>query len=160
MTDPSATLKELLAKHAASPFLFIGSGFSRRYLGLEDWSGLLTRFCSPIRNFGYYNSKANGDLPRTASFMAEDFNEWWWGAADLEESRKTNADKVKSKSDALKVEISNYVSSFSIESARSSEYGQEIADFSKISVDGVITTNWDFLIEELFPDFKVFVGQE
>ena len=24
----------------------------------------------------------------------------------------------------------------------------------------MITTNWDFLLEELFPDFKVFVGQE
>lgn len=160
MADPSTALKELLEKHPAAPFLFIGSGFSRRYLGLEDWSGLLARFCGPIREFGYYSSKADGDLPRAASFMAEDYNEWWWSAAEKAESREVYGEQVQSKSDALKVDISDYIGSFSLETARASAYGQEITSFSEISVDGVITTNWDFLIEELFPDFKVFVGQQ
>ncbi|MNS73889.1 hypothetical protein D3C72_1073440 [compost metagenome] len=160
MTDPTEVLKELLEKHPAAPFLFIGSGSSRRYLGLEDWAGLLSRFCDPIRDYGYYSSKANGDLPQAASFMAEDFNEWWWKAKETLEKRNLHGERVKSKSDALKVEIANYISEFSLENARASEFGEEISSFSDISVDGIITTNWDFLIEELFPDFKVFVGQQ
>lgn len=160
MADPTDVLKELLEKHPAAPFLFVGSGFSRRYLGLEDWAGLLSRFCGPIKEFGYYSSKADGDLPKAASFMAEDYNDWWWSAPETLASRASYGDRVKSKSDALKVEIANYIGSFSLETARASEFGAEIASFSEIAVDGVITTNWDFLIEELFPDFKVFVGQQ
>lgn len=160
MADPTDILKELLAKHPAAPFLFVGSGFSRRYLNLEDWAGLLTRFCAPIRDFGYYSSKADGDLTLAASFMADDYNEWWWAAPETEASRAQHGAQVKSKSDALKIEIAKYIGSFSLETARASEFGAEIASFSDIAVDGVITTNWDFLIEELFPDFKVFVGQQ
>nr|WP_246713654.1 SIR2 family protein [Rhizobium esperanzae] len=29
-----------------------------------------------------------------------------------------------------------------------------------MNVDGIITTNWDLLLEDLFPDYKVFIGQE
>lgn len=160
MTDSTAALKELLDKHPAAPFLFVGSGFSRRYLGLEDWAGLLARFCAPIRNFGYYSAKANGDLPLAASYMASDFNEWWWNADETVESRERNAGRVKTQSDALKVEIAEYMASLSLEGARKSEFSHELAALPESSVDGVITTNWDFLLEELFPDFKVFVGQE
>lgn len=92
--------------------------------------------------------------------MAHDFNEWWWSDADTAHSREHFADQVKGAADALKVEISRHLSKFSIEDARKSEFGSEIAALSKISVDGIITTNWDFFLEELFPEYKVFVGQE
>jgi len=160
MTEPTIALKEMLEKHPAAPFLFVGSGFSRRYLGLEDWAGLLSRFCAPIREFGYYSAKANADLPLAASYMAQDYNEWWWSNPETRESREKYAGVVTNEADALKVEIARYIGSFSLESARDSEFGNELAAFPDASVDGVITTNWDYLLEELFPDFKVFVGQE
>lgn len=160
MTNPTEALKELLEKHVAAPFLFVGSGFSRRYLGLGDWAGLLKRFCEPIRDFGYYSSKANGDLPLAASYMASDYNEWWWSAPEAAERRTAAADSVQDRSDALKHDIAAYMSGFSLEDARGSEFGQEIAAFSEIAVDGIITTNWDYLLEELFPDYRVFTGQQ
>jgi len=160
MPDPAEVLKQILDRHHAAPFLFIGSGFSRRYLGLEDWAGLLTRFCAPIRDFRYYSSKANGDLPLAASYMARDYNEWWWNAAETAESREIFANSIRSQSDALKIEISKYMTNLSLDRALESEFANEIALFSEVSVDGIITTNWDFLLEDLFPDYKVFVGQE
>ena len=159
MTTPTELLAEILAKHPAAPFLFVGSGFSRRYLGLEDWTGLLRRFCAPIRDFGYYASKANGSLPLAASHMANDYNEWWWSSDGAKESREEFAATVKGSADALKVDISRYVGSFTLDDARNSQYGGEIAALSTITVDGIITTNWDRLLEELFPDYKIFVGQ-
>lgn len=160
MPDPTDTLRDIFEKHPAAPFLFIGSGFSRRYLGIEDWSGLLLRFCKPIKDFGYYISKANGDLPQAASFMASDYNEWWWTAPEAHSSRTASAKTVKTRSDALKVDIAAYMAEYSLEDARSSQFGAEIASFSEMAVDGIITTNWDFLLEEIFPDYKVFVGQQ
>lgn len=159
MTDVIKILEDLLDKHPAAPFLFIGSGFSRRYLGLEDWKGLLTQFCSPIKEFGYYSAKANASLPLAASYMSIDYNDWWWSAPETEESRQQYSAQIKVQADALKYEISKYIGRFSLEDARNSPSGEEISALSEITVDGIITTNWDFLLEELFPDYKVFVGQ-
>ncbi len=158
--DPTDMLRGLLEKHHAAPFLFVGSGFSRRYLGIEDWSGLLERFCDPIKDFGYYRAKANGDLPTAASLMAVDYNEWWWSAPETANQREDTTERVKGVSDALKLDIADYIAQYSLEDARSSDFGAEIASFSDIAIDEVITTNWDSLLEELFPDYKVFIGQQ
>jgi hypothetical protein len=58
--------------------------------GLEDWHGLLERFCVADKSFEYYLSltKAKGDLSEVAHFLAEDFNKHWWNAAEYRESVK------------------------------------------------------------------------
>lgn len=159
MTDPTEALREIFDHHPAAPFLFVGSGFSRRYLGLEDWAGLLSRFCKPIKEFAYYRAKAGNNLPLAASYMADDYYEWWWTASETAESRDAFSGFVKDKSDPLKYEIAKYLRAFALQSVQASEFSAEIAAFAEISVDGIITTNWDSLIEECFPDYTVYVGQ-
>ena len=149
----------ILKECNAAPFLFVGSGFSRRYIGLETWSDLLARFCTHINEFGYYFSSANGDLPRTAALIAHDFNEIWWTHPDFEESKKEYGGEVRDQSSALKYEISKYLKNLSLE-YKDAKYAGEIDALSKVNVDGIITTNWDLFLEELFPDYKVFIGQE
>lgn len=39
-------------------------------------------------------------------------------------------------------------------------FERELDLLSKANVDGIITTNWDVLLEKLFPNFEVFIGQE
>ncbi len=153
-------LKGIFQKAHAGPFLFVGSGFSRRYLGLEDWNGLLSKFAEGLKPFEYYLSIANGELPKVARLMSEDFNEYWWASETYEVSRRKNQAKIRNQSSALRVEICEYLKSTSSVNFKESEYSQELALISQLNVDGIITTNWDLLLEELFPDYKVYVGQQ
>ena len=37
---------------------------------------------------------------------------------------------------------------------------EELEILKELNIHGFITTNWDFLLEELFPQYKVFIGQK
>lgn len=156
-------LKEKLVEHfkaaPSTPFLFVGSGFSRRYLGLEDWEALLRRFSDGLKDFEYYRSTAGGDLSVVASLMAVDFHDLWWSHEKYAESREKHKTKVKDKSSALRIEICNYLNSIAAIDISKSDQKEELELLSQLNVDGIITTNWDSLLETLFPGYRVFVGQ-
>lgn len=152
-------LIEIFRARQAGPFLFLGSGFSIRYLGLEDWKGLLSRFCITGKPFAYYLASADGDYPTLANLLAEDFNKYWWEAEEFKASIKENESKIEDVTSALRIEISNYLSQLDKNASKGS-YSEEIKLLSALNVDGVITTNWDVFIEQLFPDYKVYIGQE
>lgn len=160
MSVVTKAAEQILSVHSGSPFLFVGSGFSRRYLGLEDWGGLLSRFCDGMRDFAYYLSSANGSYPKAAALIAEDFHDLWWSDARYENSRAAGKDRIKDKHSALKLEICRYVSGFSLEGVKDTALQEEISVLKGLNVDGIITTNWDLFLEELFPEYKVYIGQE
>lgn len=153
-------LVEIFQSRAAGPFLFLGSGFSRRYLGLEDWRGLLERFCVAGKPFEYYLASANGHFPTIASLLAKNFNEYWWASDDYAKSVGRFKGKVKDETSALRIEICNYLSTLDQSKAMESEYKEEVELLSGLNVDGVITTNWDMFIEQLFPEHRTYIGQE
>ena len=153
-------LHSLLAKQPSAPFLFVGSGFSRRYIGLEDWDGLLERFCTGGKPYGYYKSSANQDTPTAARLLAEEFYNYWWSDNSFEEKRKQNQDRIINKTSPLRLEISEYLAGISAEATPLAEYNHELEALAKCDVDGVITTNWDLLLERIFPSYKVYIGQK
>ncbi|WHA41917.1 SIR2 family protein [Agrobacterium larrymoorei] len=159
MVDITDSLTKALHNSGSAPFLFVGSGFSRRYIGLETWSDLLARFCRNIREYGFYLSNADGDLPRTASHIAKDFNPMWWEHPDYEHSKREYEKDATEQSASLKFEIAKYLRGLSLE-YKDKGLANEIKVLAQMNVDGIITTNWDLLLEDLFPDYKVFIGQE
>ena len=85
--DITESLKEIIKSSPTAPFLFVGSGFSRRYLGLEDWKGLLSRFGSNLPSgFIRYISESNGDLALAAERMAQPYSDYWWSLPNSQET--------------------------------------------------------------------------
>lgn len=155
-------LLNILENHNGGAFLFIGSGFSRRYLGLEDWAGLLSKFTEDVKDFEFYKSSAGGDLAKTASLIAEDFHAKWWDLPKYSEHRELFKSELKDKSSALRVEISNYLANLDLSKPsylNDEKLSREIDILSKLNIDGIITTNWDLLLEHIFPSYQKFIGQ-
>lgn len=149
-----------LKQFASAPYLFVGSGIARRYLGLEDWKGLLEKQCEQHQlDFGYLNASAQGDLPKLASAMAQELHPKWWKDRKYKKSREQFGQLAVGEESALKFEIAKYIST---EGTLTTDKAllEELEIFKKVVVDGIITTNWDGLLEALFSDYAVYVGQE
>ena len=139
--DIEKKFQDELKGFVSAPFMFIGSGFSRRYLGLEDWEGMLNRFCvTDMRSFEYYFSMSNSNLPKTAAFMCRDFSEVWWQSTEYSESRSAYKQdgKMINEASPLKYEISKYLKNRLEEG--NFNLKDELDDFKEIVVDGIITT--------------------
>lgn len=143
------------------PFLFIGSGFSRRHLGLDDFKGLLESTClENMKPFEYYYSTASEDLPKVALTLALDFQNEVWSDKKLSYFIEKNKKLFRSNTDAYKFYVSEIIKQKQ-ETAKKEGYklGNEIEKLKSASVDGIITTNYDTFLEDIFSDFKTFIGQ-
>ena len=110
MIDICNELTNHLHGHA-SPILFVGSGLSRRYAGVENWEGLLRHFAAmTARPYDYYRSKASGDLPAIATAIAEPFADLWWDSPQFETSREMHAASMAHPESALKIEVALHLS--------------------------------------------------
>lgn len=79
-------LAERLRAFNSAPFLFVGAGVSRRYIGTDGWTDLLRRMANLTgRPYAYYATKAGNDLPRVATKIAAAFHEVWWSDPAFEE---------------------------------------------------------------------------
>ena len=66
---------------------------------------------------------------------------------------------IKDQSSVLKIRIAEYLKELS-EKPFDSSFCDELKMLSNLSIDGIITTNWDNTIERVFPKYKTFVGQK
>ena len=82
------TLQEIVSKFPTTPFIFAGSGITRRYYGLPDWKSLLLHFAKLVKDgdvfaLRYYENEleegisAKDKLPAIASLIEKDFNALW-----------------------------------------------------------------------------------
>ncbi|MFJ4371382.1 SIR2 family protein [Pseudomonas japonica] len=157
--DIEAELSSVFSQRSSGPFLFLGSGFSRRYIGLEDWEGLLSRFCLMGRPYNFYKSSANNDTPKSAQLIADDFHDLWWSHDDYTQQRSDSAHLITDRTTPLRLEICEYLKSKHLVDIPA-EIQEEIEALKECDVDGIITTNWDIFTESLFPDHTVYTGQK
>lgn len=151
-------ISDIFNKHKRAPFLFIGSGFTRHYYDTPDWSGLLGKF-SP-KPFNYYISQIGNDYPKIASKIAEDLTKKFWEESQLEDERMKYQNKVINNSSYFKILISEYLKQESLKLGIPDQWKEELEILRDAPIDGIITTNWDDLIEQIFPHFTSYIGQE
>lgn len=165
------TVQEVVGQFNTTPFIFAGSGMTRRYYGLPDWAGLLSVFANKIRNdefaYRFYENKAKnmlgtGDkMPMIATLIEKDFNEAWFENKDgIRSNEDSVAQAVMEGTSPFKAEIGAYITENSL---IREEYNEEIKKLRRISqnnIAGVITTNYDMFFETIFDGYKLFVGQD
>ena len=162
-------IKDIVDRFNTTPFLFVGSGITRRYLNLPDWEGLLEHFARVINSdeFSYsaYKSKAEtmdnrvGIMPKIAELIEIDFNSLWFSDSSIRTLDKDGLERVKQGVSPFKEELASYIK---CNSMINHQYDDEITMLSSIStksVAGVITTNYDIFLEEHFDGFTKYVGQ-
>ena len=76
-------LLNIVSSFNTTPFLFIGSGITRRYCNLPSWDLLLEYFSNllnPNNEFAYANYKrqANNDYSLLGSIIGEGFDNQWF----------------------------------------------------------------------------------
>lgn len=164
------TLQDIVARFNTTPFLFAGSGITRRYYGLPDWAGLLREFTGRINpdRFAYnaYENEAQatgytqGLLPKVATLIQNDFDAKWYASPEIRTLTEPELALVEGGISPFKVEISSFLSR---KSSILSEYKAEVEklkNISKSNLAGIITTNYDLFFENLFDDYTSFVGQD
>lgn len=153
-------LKSHFDRFNTSPYLFIGSGLSRRYLQLPTWLDLLEEFSKELElpyEFGYYASHVGRNLPKLATVIAEEFHKIWWTSPKFEQSRrKYNKEALSHIQQPFKIELAQFIKA---RGALNADYTDEVNLLKQAIVDGIITTNWDTFIQDQLIDFETYIGQ-
>ena len=160
------TIEDIVYKFNTTPFLFIGSGISRRYLNLPDWKGLLKHFAELVYDdeFAYniFESQAQnldcktGLMPKVAELIQKEFDQKWFRDASLRTVDSSTIELIHNGLSPFKAELSNYIQQNSI---INDSYKEEIDALSKLSeksISGVITTNYDTFLEDHFSGFSKY----
>lgn len=158
------TIQEVISKFNTTPFLFAGSGITRRYYGLPDWKELLKHFAMLIHNdrFSYnlYESQAKGALPRTATLIQKDFDDEWFRNPSIRTLDEQGLKSVEGGKSPFKLEVAAYLRQRSVPVSKYVDEMNKLKSLSRKNLSGVITTNYDLFFETCFGDYKTFVGQD
>lgn len=156
---------EVLSNAQCQPILFVGSGFTKRYANGPNWEQLLTKLaqkCPLIdKEFAYYKQAYSGDLKRIGSAFTELYREWGWGSGRPSFPQEYFAADAPGEI-FIKHTISDILEDLGPVdgSYGSPELDAEIEALKKISAHAIITTNYDEVIEPLFPGYERIIGQQ
>lgn len=161
---------EQLVNGSKLPVLFVGSGFSKRYINSPDWKNLLIQVYEfmgkkeihfktlhqKLKNRAEYRHLGDGELNAIiAEEMEREFNDYFY-----ESELVTNYSKwVEEGVNPFRKTIATILEDLDILEEKQSEI--EIFRQLKNKVMSIITTNYDTLIENLFDLSKenTFIGQ-
>lgn len=168
-----------LFKGQSTPYLFVGSGFSRRYFGTPGWEELLREIAKASGiQYGKYVDDPD-DLPAVASAMAVDIkNSWydgkflkydWCNPDSLEDAVGLGADmalkyiacqltetRVK---DSIPMYFKSNNPTGKNEFYEDDVLREELDIFSRMNPPAIITTNYDSALETIHKGYQVYGSQ-
>ena len=151
------------------PFLFIGSGISRRYGDSPTWIGLLQDVCGEVLGDRYafarfraqarsavQNGQAISELPYVATLMEDEVNSELLVDKRFADFRAKHDIELVEGVSPMKTYIADRLAALDI---ISSPEVNLLMRAGRNKVSGIVTTNYDRVCEELFPAYNVYVGQ-
>jgi SIR2-like domain len=158
-------LKEYISDIKSRPILFIGSGFSQRYINSPTWGGLLKQLIEKNpeikRPMQFFIQEHNGDYAKIASDLVDYYHTYAWEHHSDEEMFPPFLFESHSRSIHLKYMISSLLIDLMEQfDAEAHELRDELELVKKLNPQAIITTNYDTLLEELFPKYEAIVGQQ
>ncbi|MEE4815884.1 SIR2 family protein [Pseudomonas alliivorans] len=157
--DVTEDIKTCIGDMACQPILFVGSGFTKRYLNGPSWEELLKELaarCPEIaRQFAYYKQRYP-DFVDIGSEFSDRYNDWAWGAGQ-DQFPKELYDETSSPQVYIKYTVTKILKE--LLATEKPGLSDEIELLKKIRPHSVITTNYDELLEGIFPDYEAIVGQ-
>lgn len=165
------TIQDVISQFNTTPFIFAGSGITRRYYRLPDWQGLLSVFARKINDdeFAYrsyenrakYERDSNDIMPFIATLIEKDFNEVWFeNKKGIRSDSEDVLQNVAAGTSPFKAEVCSYIKGKNIVAEDYIEELKKLKNISENNIAGVITTNYDEFFENVFDGYKTFVGQD
>ena len=168
MKSKKKSIKDIITSLNKQPVLFIGSGFSKRYLGSENWEELLKKFISDISDdeFKYemYASKVSeedyyGKQAAIAKLLEIDYNKAVFENSKFDDFKIRNRYFIKKGISPFKIAIAEYFENINYDIKENEEI-KLLKEIQQRNISGIITTNYDKFLEKIFQNFKIFAGQE
>ncbi len=184
--DNREEIEKIFANFEQLPYLFIGAGFSKRYSSSVSWNDLLFEVWAIVNDGGdgatykkfvrrvaqelnfEYSGKSEEERkfylnPQIATEIQKSFNTRCLSDNEFLEDLFFDyeiADILNNDYDFFKYYIAKKFKNTDIDSNReeSKELGLLVKNQNKVA--GIITTNYDLLIESIFKDFGVLIGQQ
>jgi hypothetical protein len=157
--EVAKSLKDLQCQ----PIIFVGSGFSRRYATAPSWEellGKLAAICPTIEHeLAYYKQKYDNDLPTVGSVFSEHYFEWAWSKEGKNHFPPELYTGNVPRDAYIKHMVVKVLEQFDT-AAGSQELQEELLALKRVAPHAVITTNYDNLLEPIFPKYEVVVGQK
>jgi hypothetical protein len=158
-------ITETVQAMGCQPILFIGSGLPRRYMGAPSWDELLGHLasqCSAIeKGLGFYKQSLKTPMKIGEEF-ARLYQEWAWGVGHNEFPETMFGEDVDSQS-YLKFKVAEHLRELTpktLNGLGDDDHKAEIEALCRIKPHAIITTNYDQMIEMIFPDHEPIVGQQ
>lgn len=161
--DAYSSIEKNILQNGKRPIFFVGAGISIRYLNAPNWKNLLINLiedASLDRPFIYFLQKFDRNYERIASNLADIYLEAAW------ENPKKYSDKLflssVNKDVFLKTSIQRILSNLEdLEThLKKTKLTGEYDLFKSTNPYGIITTNYDKLLEQAFPYSSVSIGQK
>lgn len=171
-----SSLAETFKRLPNAPYLFIGSGFSRRYCdNAPNWRELLIQFAKitrpgkqfPLRSYEdelEEDLTANQRYARVAGKIEKDYNRMFYNGEIpvADEHAGIDYEKYPERS-PFRTHLAYLMKCTAKRANLSPELQEELSDLrvaAKHCINGVITTNYDDFTENLFSEFEVYRGQD
>ncbi|MCM3225939.1 SIR2 family protein [Terribacillus saccharophilus] len=165
LTSSLENLSQYIANMKSRPILFVGSGFSQRYISSPTWGALLEQLIKENPNIKmpmqYFIQEHGGDYANIASELVSYYYDYAWENHENEEMFPPFLFQSQSKSVHLKYKIADILIDLMEQFDEDfHELSDELELVKQLNPQAIITTNYDTLLETLFPKYEAIIGQQ